>query len=278
TLREGKETPARQPMVTGSSFSLCAASGGRDNHRVTLHRRVGGFTVVAGLAAILTAGPAGPAVAHGGGPSIPDAAYYRTALSGDNMLPPGVTASVDPAGEWLEVGYTGPAEVIVLGYSGEPYLRITARSAEENTLSPTTYLNKAGFADLPAGSLAATVAPVWQPIAAVGRARWHDHRIHWMGQIKPPAVAADPTRAHVVSAWTVHAIDAGQPFDIRGTLNWAGKPSDHLSRFAWLILAVGNLPFVVAGVMLAVMQRRRRAGRGPGAPTAGSPAPMVTSG
>jgi hypothetical protein len=212
-------------MVTRSSFSLCAASRGRDKNRVTLHRRVGGFTVVAGLAAILTAAPAEPAVAHGGGPSIPDAAYYRTALSGDNLLPPGVTASVDPAGEWLEVGYTGPAEVIVLGYSGEPYLRITARTAEENTLS-----------------------------------------------------AADPTRAHVVSAWTVHAIDAGQPFDIRGTLNWAGKPSDHLSRFAWLILAVGNLPFVVAGVMLAVMQRRRRAGRGPGAPTADSPAPMVTSG
>jgi hypothetical protein len=265
-------------MVTGSSFSLCRTCGSRDNRGVTLHHRVGRLAVVAGLAAILTAAPAGHAVAHGGGPSIPDAAYYRTTLSGDNALPPNVTASVDPAGEWLQVAYTGPAEVIVLGYSGEPYLRITASGAAENTLSPTTYLNKAGFADLPAGSLAATVAPVWQPIAAVGRARWHDHRIHWMGQTKPPAVAADPTHAHVVSAWTVHATDAGQPFDIRGTLNWTGKPSDHLSRFAWVILAAGNLPFIVAGVMLAVVQRRRRAGRGPGAPTADSSAPMVAAG
>jgi hypothetical protein len=264
-------------MVTGSSFSLCEAYRSRDNRGVTLHHRLGRMAVVAGFAAVLTAAPAGPAVAHGGGPSIPDAAYYRTALSSDNVLPPGVAVSVDPAGEWLQVGYTGPSEVIVLGYSGEPYLRITASSAQENTLSPTTYLNKVGFADLPAGSLAATVAPVWQPIAAVGRARWHDHRIHWMGQTKPPAVAADPTLAHVVGAWTVHATAAGQPFDVRGTLNWAGKPSDHLSRSAWLILAAGNLPFVVAGVIFAVMQRRRRAGRGPGAPIAAPPAPTVTA-
>jgi hypothetical protein len=158
---------------------------------VTLHHRVGRLAVVAGFAAVLTAAPAGPAVAHGGGPSIPDAAYYRAALSSDNVLPTDVTASVDPAGEWLQVGYTGGDEVIVLGYSGEPYLRITASSAQENTLSPTTYLNKAGFADLPAGSLAATVAPVWQPIAAVGRAAGTTTASGW---VRPSHRRWPPTR------------------------------------------------------------------------------------
>ncbi len=31
---------------------------------------------------------------------------------------------VDPAGEWIELTDTGPDEVIVLGYTREPYLRL----------------------------------------------------------------------------------------------------------------------------------------------------------
>jgi hypothetical protein len=256
------------PKVTGSSWSLRRRFGSRENRGVAFHRRVGQLAIIAGFAAVLAAALAGPAVAHGGGPPNPDAAYYRTALAGDNVLPSGVTAAVDPAGEWLQMGYTGAADLVVLGYSGEPYLHITATGAQENALSPATYLNRAGFADLPAGNVAASVAPVWQPIAAVGRVRWHDHRIHWMGQARPPMVAADPTHAHVVLTWTVHATEAGQPFDIRGRVTWAGRPNDHLKRFAWLIIAAANLPFIVAGVVLAVVQRRRRAGPTPGVPPA----------
>ena len=244
--------------------------------------------MAAGFAAVLAVAGAAPAVAHGGGPPIPDAAYYRTALAGDNALPPGVTAAVDPAGEWLQVGYTGPAEIIVLGYSREPYLRITAIDAQENALSPTTYLNKAGFAELPASTQTADVAPAWQPIAGTGRVRWHDHRIHWMGQTQPPPVAADPTHAHLVDDWTVHATAAGMPFEIRGTLSWIGKPGNQLSGFTWLILAGGNLPFVAVLVVLTLRQRRRKAARPPGAPNAVvpptadpptevTPPPMVTA-
>ena len=253
---------------------------------MTPHHRVGRLAGAVGFAAVMAVAPAAPAVAHGGGPPIPDAAYYRTALTGDNVLPPGVTASVDPAGEWLQVGYTGPAEVVVLGYTREPYLRITAGGAEENALSPTTYLNRAGFADLPVDATqAANVAPVWRPIATTGSARWHDHRIHWMGQTQPPPVASDPARPHLVSEWVVHATAAGLPFDIRGTLGWVGKPGSPLSRFAWLILAVANLPFVAAVVVLAVGHRRRRGGHMSGTPTAATPptaaaapAPMLAGG
>jgi hypothetical protein len=239
---------------------------------VTLYHRVGRLTVAVGFAAALAVAPAAPAVAHGGGPRIPDAAYYRTALAGDNALPSGVTASVDPAGEWLQVAYTGPAEIIVLGYSREPYLRLNAIGAQENALSPTTYLNKAGFAELPANTQTADVAPAWQPIASTGRVRWHDHRIHWMGQTQPPPVAADPTHSHLVSDWTVHATAAGLPFEIRGTLSWIGKPGNQLSGFTWLILAGGNLPFVAVLLVLTLRQRRRKAARMPGAPKAGPPA------
>jgi hypothetical protein len=251
---------------------------------VTLYRRVGGLVVALAFATVLTVAAAAPALAHGSGPPIPDAAYYRTAITADGALPSGVTTSVDPGGEWLQVSYTGPAEVIVLGYSREPYLRVNAAGAQENALSPTTYLNKAGFAELPAGTQTADVAPAWQPIATTGRVRWHDHRIHWMGQTQPPSVAADPTHPHLVSEWTVHATAAGLPFDIRGTLSWIGKPgSSHLSGFTWLILAGGNLPFVAVLVVLTLRQRRRKAAGAPSAPTpvppppAPTPAPMVSA-
>jgi hypothetical protein len=255
-------------MITSSSFSLCLAQPGRHNHGVTLNQRVGGLAAAVGFAALLVIAPGAPALAHGGGPPIPDAAYYRTALAHASALPSGVSASVDPSGEWLQVGYTGPTELIVLGYSLEPYLRITATSAQENALSPTTYLNKAGFADLPAGTQTANVAPAWQPIATTGRVRWHDHRIHWMGQTQPPPVAADPTHPHQISTWTVHATAAGLSFDIRGTLSWVGKPgSRHFGGLTWLIFTAGNLPAVVVLVVLTLKQRRRKADRRPDAPT-----------
>jgi hypothetical protein len=109
-----------------------------------------------------------------------------------------------------------------------------------------------------------------------------------MGQTQPPPVAADPTHAHLVDDWTVHATAAGMPFEIRGTLSWIGKPGNQLSGFTWLILAGGNLPFVAVLVVLTLRQRRRKAARPPGAPTAVvpptadpptevTPPPMVTA-
>jgi hypothetical protein len=134
---------------------------------------------------------------HGSGQTIPDLAYYRSELSAVVPAPPGATARVDPAGEWLELATTGPAEVVVLGYTREPYLRIKAGVVEENQLSQTTYLNRSLFADsVPTGQDSGGLAPAWKQIGSTGVVRWHDHRIHWMGQERPPAVRADPRHPH----------------------------------------------------------------------------------
>jgi hypothetical protein len=220
---------------------------------VRLGRRVAAALALAALAP-------GPAAAHG---PVPDAAYYRTALGDGHGLPAGVTAAVDPAGEWVQLAYTGPAEVVVLGYTREPYLRITAHGVAENLRSPATCLNRAGFADIPSGTQDATVVPEWHEIAAVGVARWHDHRIHWMGQDRPPQVAADPTHAHLVQTWTVHATAAGAPFDIAGTLTWVGKPESRLSTTTWALLVLANVPFVAAAVVVTARGQRRRRTAGP---------------
>jgi hypothetical protein len=227
------------------------------------------MTVAAAAAAVATASVPVAAHAHGGPQAIPDAAYYRTELAEVVPSPAGVTARVDPAGEWLELSNAGTAMVVVLGYGGEPYLRVTATGVAENALSQSTYLNRSLFADsIPTGSADAAVPPDWRPAGTTGTARWHDHRIHWMGQTRPPAVAADPRHPHPVGDWVVRAVAGAVPFEIRGRLRWIGKPDSADPRRPipeWLLatLEAGGLGVVlVVGVGLA--RRRRTAGVGAG--------------
>ncbi|MEU8264021.1 hypothetical protein AB0C02_25790 [Micromonospora sp. NPDC048999] len=226
------------------------------------------------LGAVITvaAGPA-PAAAHGGGQQIPDAAYYRADLGAVTPQPAGIRVGVDRGGEWIEITNSGSDEVIVLGYSREPYLRITATTVQENQLSQTTYLNRSLFADaLPAGQDPGALAPAWKTIGAKGTARWHDHRIHWMGQARPPAVEADPGHPHPVGDWTVHATAGGQPFAITGQLRWLGKPDEAGARIPqWLLLTLEAMGIVVLlGVGLWARRGRR------GTDRAATPAGVTT--
>jgi hypothetical protein len=36
----------------------------------------------------------------------------------------------------------------------------------------------------------------WRHVSDQPTFTWHDHRIHWMAQQRPPVVAADPRHAH----------------------------------------------------------------------------------
>jgi hypothetical protein len=215
------------------------------------------------LATVTVAVSAGAAAAHPPGQQAsPDTPYYRAEITGVMPTTAGVTARVDPGGEWIEVANAGPATVVVLGYTGEPYLRIASGSADENEASPTTYLNHALFADtVPSEQLGATGPPTWKQIGATGTARWHDHRIHWMGRDRPPAVAADPTRPHPVGTWAVHATADGMPFDVRGALTWVGKPARSPSGTSsppWLLTLLAGLTGVVGVLVVALVRARRR--------------------
>jgi hypothetical protein len=224
--------------------------------RVSSGRQLGTGALVVTLAGLATLLPASAAAAHGGQP-VPDAAYYRTDLSGVQPSPSGVTARVDPAGEWIELASTGPAEIIILGYTKEPYLRIEGGAVEENQVSPTTFLNRSLFADsLPDEHDSTTLPPVWRQVATNGVARWHDHRIHWMGGDLPPQVRADPSHAHPIGDWVVHATAAGVPFDIRGTLRWIGKPNSSLPPWLWAAEILG-IAVLVVGVVAGVRRDRR---------------------
>jgi hypothetical protein len=206
---------------------------------------------------VAAAAVATPAWAHGSGQTVADAAYYRTEITDVTPAVAGVSASVDPGGEWIGLTNTGSGVVIVLGYSREPYLRITATGTEENQRSQTAVINRALFTDsLPTGD-AANTTPEWKQTATIGAVRWHDHRIHWMGQSRPPEVAADPTHPHQVGTWTVRATADGVPFEIHGTLQWLGK-SDTLALSPWFVALVSPLIVLIAVLAWHIVQQRRR--------------------
>jgi hypothetical protein len=228
-----------------------------------LLRRFSRALIGVGVAAVMSVwlllGPLGAAaLAHGAGPPIPDAAFYHTGFSEVIPATRGVTVSVDPAGEWIELRNTGPAEIVVLGYIREPYLRVTSTVVEENQLSQSTYINRSLFADsVPTGQDSGTLAPAWKQIGTSGSVRWHDHRIHWMGQSRPPVVDADPRNPHTIGTWTVHATADGVPFDIRGDLQWIGKPGEGLVIPQWVLWVVDPLVLII-GILGMLMWNRRR--------------------
>ncbi|UQX89522.1 hypothetical protein M6D93_05815 [Jatrophihabitans telluris] len=209
------------------------------------------------VSAVLGLLSAPAASAHGAnGRPIPDAAHYLTTLTGMSPAIAGVTAAVDPRGEWLEVANTTGKALIVLGYAREPYLKIDAAGTAENSYSPTLALNQSLFGDL--SQLGeGTLPPSWHYTGTGHSVRWHDHRIHWMGVDRPPAVKSAPGTAHLVGNWSVHMALASTPVTITGTLNWLPmKP--HISRIVVYLLIVGTLLFsVFIGLFALVVLRSR---------------------
>jgi hypothetical protein len=208
--------------------------------------------------AVAIAWPATLVSAHGSTP-VPDQVFYESVITGGDTPLAGVHFRVDPRGEWLELTSTAADPVVVLGYLGEPYLRVGPSGVEENTLSPTVKLNESLFTDaMPDGSPPGDHAPVWKRTATKPSVRWHDHRIHWMSADRPPKVAADPVHRHLIGEWTVYLRDQhGQPASVRGTLSWTGKPDDSLLG-SGVIRAVGTTFALILVAVCATIWMRRR--------------------
>jgi hypothetical protein len=101
---------------------------------------------------------------------------------------PAVTVDLLGANAFLRIRVEPGTAVTVMGYEGEPYLRIdTDGTVEENRNSKATYLNRTltGRVDIPP-TASATATPDWRRIGGGGEYAWHDHRVHWMGSGVPP--------------------------------------------------------------------------------------------
>ncbi|SBT37046.1 hypothetical protein [Micromonospora narathiwatensis] len=200
--------------------------------------RRAGLVVTAALAALLAL--ATPAAAHGA--DAPDGTDYRAEVTAIGPARPGLTARMVEAGARLELTNRTGRDVEVMGYSGEPYLRIGPGGVYENTRSPATYLNRtiAGDTQLPPEADPAA-PPEWRRVADGPSAQWHDQRTLWLESTPPPRVSADPTRQQRIRDWVVPLRAGDQTIEVRGTLDWLPPPD----AYPWWVAA--TLGFLVIG-------------------------------
>jgi hypothetical protein len=151
----------------------------------------------------------------------------------------GLRVVVRDLGARVEVRNDTPYDVVVLGYSGEPYLRVGPTGVYENRRSPSVFLNRSQTITASAPpSYDAHAAPVWHRTGGGRVVSWHDHRVHWMGAAPPPAVHDSPGRTLLVSNWLVTLRYRGHDVAVRGDLRWVPGPSAAPRLVLALLVAV----------------------------------------
>jgi hypothetical protein len=183
--------------------------------------------VLGGSAALLLVGAA-PAAAHAVGTGATPTNYRTVVLSVAPPVP-GLTVRVLEAGNKLELTDHSGQQVVVLGYDGEPYLRVGPFGVEENERAPSTFLNRSALplARQKVPPQADPAAPPrWRRVASQPVAIWHDHRSHWSGQGAPPGVRAAPGREQVVvPSWQVPLRVGSRTVLVSGEIVWVPGPS-----------------------------------------------------
>jgi len=173
-------------------------------------------------------------------PAPPAAASNLAATNGQSSV-----VAIDPSGV-VRAGVIGgdaavritaqPGhDVVVLGYQGEPYLRIAADgTASVNAHSPARALNRTRNGDSDADPTSITAEPEWITIAGTGEVIWHDHRVHSMAAVDD---------GH---DWTISLIVDGQPVEIRGVLEVRSPPPVLL----WVLIIA-----MLSGAVIAIGRR-----------------------
>ena len=211
--------------------------------RGTASRAVGAAVAVA---ALLTAGTARPASAHTVGGVSPT--NYRSELAGVVPGRRGIEARLLDLGRRVRLTNRTPADVVVLGYQGEPYLRVGPGGTFENRRSPAVYANRV----LPAGTTStnlppqadASAPPQWQRVSASRTVAWRDRRTRWEGPA--PAVVAQARRAThvVVPRWFIELRQGGDRLLLEGDIRWVPPPSPA----PWLLVGLAVLGLTGASV------------------------------
>lgn len=183
-----------------------------------LHRGRMISAVIAG-AVIVPVATAAPAAAHGiGGYEATNLAAHIVAVQPDSF---GFEVRIVEVTGQVELSLDGATEVVVLGYEGEPYLRVTPSGVERNRRSPATYLNRSARPTEPAPATAdPDASPEWELITRDTVARWHDHRAHWMGTGAPPHSDDGKEPGDLVASFSIDVTVDGRAVAIHGELRW----------------------------------------------------------
>ena len=173
---------------------------------------------------------------------------YRSQIVGVNPTLSGVSVRLLDLGNRVELVNRGAADVVILGYQGEPYLRVGPSGVFENSRSPSVALNKvtatttATSTTLPPTSANALAPPSWHRTGGGDSVRWRDRRTRWEGSA-PPVVSAAPGQTHVVvPQWLIGLRRGDVGATVIGTITYVPGPSPA----PWLGLAVVALLAVLA--------------------------------
>jgi hypothetical protein len=202
------------------------------------------------LVGAVVAGTASPAAAHGLGGLQPN--NYETVLDAVTPRVAGVHVRATDLGTKVELTNARATDVVVLGYQGEPYLRVGPRGVFENRRSPATSINRSITIErAPPADADPTAPPEWRQISSGTTARWHDHRAHFMGDDDPPAVARAPDQRRVVDNFEIPLEVGGEqgnePVVVEGRIVYVPPPSP----WPWVAGAV-----IVAATVVGLSRTR----------------------
>ena len=177
--------------------------------------------VVAVLAGIFALINPMPAAAHivGTGGSPTD---YRTTVTGIRPAVSTVTVTVGLGGQWVRVTNQGAAAIVVRGYQGEPFLRLSGNLVQVNELSSTAAqtMQTQRAAD-PAAP------PRWAQLQDGDSATWTDARI------------TAPSRSGPASmSWTLPLVVDGQQVTVAGRTDRIPPPSPLLWLAALALIGI----------------------------------------
>jgi hypothetical protein len=186
----------------------------------------------AALLLAMVLAPARPVLAHGGNGG--DSSDYRIELTGYEGDATGIEVHPVELGNRMELVRTTAEEVQILGYDGEPYIRLDRSGVFENLNSPAHYINLDRFARQPTPATAtATAEPNWVKQSDGTSVRWHDHRTHWMDPTPRQDVRDNPDVERVIfPANRVELLVDGKPVAAIVEVTWLPPPS----RLTWLVI------------------------------------------
>jgi hypothetical protein len=152
-----------------------------------------------------------PAAAHivGTGGSPTD---YRTTVTAIRPAVSTVTVTVGLGGQWVRVTNQGAAAVVVRGYHGEPFLRLSGNQVQANELSATAAETVQSQRAVPSAD--PTAEPRWVRLQDGNSATWTDARI-----------AAPPASRPAAMSWTLPLVVDGQQVVVAGTTDRVLPPS-----------------------------------------------------
>lgn len=206
----------------------------RPHHVGAVRASAAGLAIVVVVAASLLMAPT-PAAAHGTAGQAP--VNFTSRVVAVTPATAGVSVRITDLGEHVEVRSSGPV-VVVLGYEGEPYLRIDTEGVWRNERSPAVALNRTSKPTESAPpEYDAGAEPRWVHTGSETLVRWHDHRIHPM---------SSRTSDY---EWSLDLLVDGSPVTVTGEVVFVDAPG-----LVWALV-------LMAGTGVSVLIGARRSSR-----------------